>query len=296
MHLSKLINLLICPVCQNEHLVLVSKKISCQKCHHSYPVCKNIPIMLTDSLDNQELSQKEIFNHHYRKFSQVNYKLENWRLSMLNRIFNHSFTKSINTYLDIGCGATGYTVIEASKRGIPLSIGCDISLEAMIKAKNLAKLQKVSHNTAFVVSSAQNLPFKKKYFDYISLVSILEHLENDDLTIKSISSSLTPKGFLFICVPNTYRKIPIFLWPFYYHTDLKLGHKRHYSIEKLNDLLNKYKFKNITYVYNGHLLKFLQLFLDKIKANNDKRWWSIENNDINKNQSGVQLNTIYQKK
>lgn len=296
MKLSKLIDLLVCPNCQNENLIFVSKKIFCQKCQHSYQVRNNIPIMLTDSLDKQELLQKKIFNHHYSKFSQFEYKLENWRLSMLNRIFNHSFVKSINTYLDIGCGATGYTVIEASKKGIPISIGCDISLEAMIKAKNLAKLQGVSKNTAFVVSSAQSLPFKERYFNYVSLVSILEHLKNDHLTIKSISSILTKNGFLFICVPNTYKRIPLYLWPFYYYTDIKLGHKRHYSIEHLNSLLKKYKFKNTYYAYNGHLLKFLQLFLDKIKANNNKLWWSLERSDINKNQFGVQLNSIYQKK
>lgn len=296
MHLSKLINFLVCPICQSDKLVIVAKNIRCQKCSHRYLVIKGIPIMLPESLDRQELSQKNIFNRHYRKFSSTKYYLENWRQSMLNRIFNHGFTKSINTYLDIGCGATGYTVIEASKRGIPYSFGCDISLEAMIKANNLAKLQGVSKNTAFVVSSAQNLSFKKNYFDYVSLVSILEHLKDDKSTIKSIYQTLKTKGYLFICVPNAYKKIPIFIWPFYYYTDKKLGHKRHYSLKKLNLLLTKNKFKKISHVYNGHLVKFLQLFLDKIKASNNQLWWSLENNDINKNQSGAQLNSIYQKK
>lgn len=252
--------------------------------------------MLPESLSKQELSQKNIFNHHYNKFSSTKYLLENWRQSMLNRLFNHKFVKSINSYLDIGCGATGYTVIEAAKRGIPFSFGCDISLEAIIKAKNLANLQGVSKNTAFVVSSAQNLPFKKKLFDYISLVSILEHLENDFSTIKSIYQTLKENGYLFICVPNSYQKISIFLWPFYYYTDKKLGHKLHYSLKKLNSLLTKNKFKKFYHAYNGHLKKFIQLFLVKIKINNNHLWWSLENSDINKNQSGVQLNAIYQKK
>lgn len=296
MHLSNLINFLICPVCQSDKLVIVGKKIYCKKCKHHYSIIKDIPIMLPESLDKQELSQKNIFNHHYSQFSGTQYLLENWRQSMLKRLFNQKFTKLINTYLDIGCGATGYTVIEASKRGVPLSIGCDISLEAMIKAKNLAKIEKVSHNTAFVVSSAQNLPFKKKYFDYVSLVSILEHLDDDHTTVKSIYQILKKNGYLFICVPNAYKKIPLYLWPFYYYTDKKLGHKRHYSIENLNSLLSKNKFKKISHLYNGHLIKFFQLFLDKIKVTNNHLWWSLENNDINKNQSGAQLNAIYQKK
>jgi ubiquinone/menaquinone biosynthesis C-methylase UbiE len=295
MKISKIITFLLCPICKSEKLIISKKNINCQKCNHSYPIINDIPVMLPEFLDQQEQNQKKIFNDHYNKFSSKTYKLDNCRYSMLNRIFDHQFTKSINTYLDIGCGATGYTVIEAAKKNIPISFGCDISLEAMIKAKKLSKLQKVSNKTAFVVATAQNLPFKNNYFNYISAVSILEHLDNDQLTIKSIYKILAKKGHLFICVPNAYKKIPIFLWPFYYFTDKKIGHKRHYSLENLNSLLIPNNFKKISHIYNGHLIKFIQLFLDKIKINNTKLWWSLEKSDINNNQSGVQLNTIFQK-
>ena len=98
---------------------------------------------------------------------------------MLKRIFNHPFKKNIKTYLDIGCSATGYTTIEAAKRNNWLSFGIDISLEAVLKAKALSKKEKVDNKTIFIVCSAEHLPFKNNLFDYISAVSILEHLSND---------------------------------------------------------------------------------------------------------------------
>jgi len=283
--------ILVCPNCKKK-IILVKKQIICTNCHQNYQVINNIPI-LTTNLNTQEINQSKIFDKHYSKFPKRKQKIENWRQSMLNRIFDQNFIKKTNYFLDIGCGATGYTVIEASKK-FKLSIGTDISLEAMIKAKHLAKLNKIDHKIAFIVCSIENLPFKKNLFNYISCVSVLEHIKNDQKAIKEVITILKNKGFLFICVPNTYLKMWPFIWPFYFFNDIKIGHKRHYSIKKLNQLLsNKFLLKKI--IYNGHLIKFLQLFLEKFFKIKNKLWWKLEKKDINKNSWGVQLNTIYQK-
>lgn len=294
MEINKLLKFLSCPNCNSDLSLINSKKLSCLKCHQNYPIIQGIPVLINkNNLDLQEKKQTIWFDKHYSQFENK-YHLENWRVSMLNRIFNQKFSKEIKTYLDIGCGATGYTVIESAKQNKWLSVGVDISLEAMIKAQHFAKIKKVDDKTAFVVSSAQNLPFKKDTFDYISAISLLEHLEDDKKTVIQIKNILKKDKFLYICVPNTYLKMWFFIWPFYYFNDLKIGHKRHYSINNLNKLLTGFKLKKC--FYNGHLIKFLQLFLEKTKIINNKLWWVIEKKDINNNQSGVQLNTIYQKK
>jgi len=294
MEISKLLKFLSCPNCNSDLKLTKNKQLSCSKCHQNYPIIKGIPILINkNNLDQQEKKQTIWFNKHYSQFENK-YNLENWRVSMLNRIFNQEFSKEIKTYLDIGCGATGYTVIEAAKQNNWLSFGVDISLEAMIKAQHFAKIKKIDDKTAFIVSSAQNLPFKKDSFDYISVISLLEHLEDDKKTIIQIKNILKKDKFLYVCVPNAYFKMWFFIWPFYYFNDLRIGHKRHYSINNLNKLLINFKFKKC--FYNGHLIKFLQLFLEKIKIINKELWWTIEEKDINNNQSGVQLNAIYQKK
>ena len=294
MEINKLLKFLVCPNCNSDLKLANSKKIICSKCSQNYPIIQNIPILINKkNFDQQEKKQIVWFDKHYSQFKNK-YHLENWRISMLNRIFKQKFLKEVKTYLDIGCGATGYTVIEAAKQNNWLSFGIDISLEAMIKAQHFANNQNVANKTAFIVSSAQNLPFKKDSFDYISAISLLEHLEDDKKTVDQIKNILKKDKFLYICVPNTYLKMWPFIWPFYYFNDLKIGHKRHYSIKNLNNLLKSFNLKKV--FYNGHLIKFIQLFLEKTKIINNKLWWKIEEKDINNNQSGVQLNAIYQKK
>ena len=297
MEISKLLKFLTCPSCHKSDLTLTSnKKLTCPKCFQTYQIIKGIPVLINKKeLDLQEKNQIIWFDKHYSKFKSK-YHLENWRKSMLNRIFKLDLIKNINTYLDIGCGATGYTAIEAAKQKNWLSIGVDISIEAMIKAKYLAKIQGVENKTAFIVSSAQNLPFKKNTFDYISAISLLEHLKEDKKAVFQIKNILKKNKYLYICVPNSYLNMWPIVWPFYYYNDLMIGHKRHYSINSLNNLLKPLNFELKINFYNGHLIKFLQLFLEKTGIIKNKLWWKIEKLDINNNSSGVQLNAIYQKK
>ncbi|MDO8515111.1 MAG: class I SAM-dependent methyltransferase [bacterium] len=250
--------------------------------------------MKSDRFNEQENKQQIWFNNHYSKFSDEKYSLENWRLSMLDRIFSFVPKNKIKYYLDIGCGATGYTVIEAAKRNNWLSFGVDISLEAMLKAKALAQKNKVSDKTGFLVCSAEHLPFKKNVFDYVSAISLLEHLEEDKKTADGIVNKIKKGGYLYICVPNTYVRMWPFLWPIYKYLDYKIGHKRHYSIKSLTKIIPKIMvIKKI--LYNGHLIKLFQLLLDKLGIIDDRRWWTMEAKDIDANSSGIQLNVIYQK-
>lgn len=297
MDIDKILEFVKCPYCVDVQLAIVDNKLRCKACGYFYDVVDGVPVLVKkDKLDLQELKQLEWFDKHYSDFSKDEYNLENWRLSMVNRIFDPVVNKKINTYLDIGCGATGYTVIEAAKRNKWLSFGADISLEAMLRANNLAKKQGLRDTTAFIVCSAQKLPFRQSTFDYVSAVSLLEHLQDDHELIREFYSILREQGNLFICVPNTYKRMWPFLWPVYFYFDRKIGHIRHYSIEALSDKMAKEnRFELEDFFYNGHLIKFYQILLDKIGFINEKNWWSIEKKDINKVSSGVQLNAIFRK-
>ena len=296
MNLNKILPFLECPYCSNQKLLLRAKKeLICEKCKKTFKVINDIPILMNkECLGEQEKNQIEWFEKHYSQFPIKKYKLDNWRLSMLNRIFENDFSKNIKTYLDIGCGATGYTAIEAAKRNNWLSFGVDISLEAMTRAKALAKKEGVEEKTAFIVCSAEHLPFKENTFDYVSAISLLEHIENDNIVLKKISQILKDFGYIYICVPNTYKRMWPFLWPIYKYLDYKIGHKRHYSIEGLtNKMPDTLKLTKV--FYNAHLIKLLQIILEKFHLIDDKQWWVMEKKDINTNFMGIQLNAIYQK-
>ncbi len=291
---EKLIVFLRCPYCHFKKLVLKGGKISCHRCGQDFNVVDGVPIMMRkENLNRQEITQKVWFEKHYSRFSKAVYRLENWRLSMLKRIFAATRGKKIKNYLDIGCGATGYTVIEAAKRGW-LAFGMDISLEAMRRARGLAKKMKVEERTAFLVCSAENLPFRKNEFDYISAISLFEHLDNDRKVAEEIGSVLKKKGILYICTPNTYLRMWPFLWPVYFVIDRIIGHKRHYSLSGLNRLLVG-DFRPNDFFYNAHLGKLFQLVLEKLSLIDEAAWWKIEDADINKNPWGIQLNAIYEK-
>jgi len=297
MKIDLILNYLECPNCHNARLLAKdSKQLVCGDCHSFYPITRGVPILLkANRLGEQERKQRKWFNQHYSHFSHQKYQLENWRLSMLERVFRIDFADKVKTYLDIGTGATGYTVIEAAKRKKWLSFGVDISLEAMLKAKSLAQKQGVRDKVIFLVCSAENLPFKPETFDYITALGVLEHLEKDEKAIRNVAKILKKGGYFYICTPNAYRRIWPFLWPIYFYLDKKIGHKRHYSLEGLSQKMKKEGFKLERVFYNGHLIKLVQLILGQLHLIGEKTWWRWEKKDINQNSIALQLNAIYRK-
>jgi len=292
--LKNILKFLACPYCQHR-LILKNQQLLCNSCLQSFPIIKGVPILLKENrLNRQEAEQLKKFNRYFSLYP-LTYKLENWQQSMLKRIFVHDFTKKVKLYLDVGCGSIGYTAIEAAKRNHWLSFGIDISLEAVLKAKILAKKEGVENKTAFLVCSAENLPFKKNTFNYISAVSVFEHLANDQNSLNNASRILKNNGFLYICVPNSYKNIWPFLWPFYWRADYKMGHQRHYSLQDLNKKLKLCDFQLKKFFYNGHLIKLIQLLLERLKLIKKGQWWQWEKKDINLNPKALQLNAIYQK-
>ena len=209
---------------------------------------------------------------------------------MIKRIFRQAFIRDCQTYLDIGCGPSSYTLNYATQHGLT-GFGIEISHTAALQAHRFLKNPSKS---AVLVASAQFPPFKRDAFDYISCISVLEHLKNHQQTLNNIYQMLKKEKYLFIVVPNSYLLSPLVLWPIIFYHDLKIGHLRHYSIKSLNKLCQQ--LKPIKHFYNGHLIKFLQLFLEKTNLVNSKLWWQIEKKDINQNPFGLQLNALYQKK
>ena len=296
MKIQKLLKYLKCIHCNNEKLLLNKSILICSKCSQSYRVIKGIPVMLMDKeLSEQEQNQMNWYDNRYSKFSKDKYKLENWKLSMLNRLFNHDFKSEIKTYLDIGCGTSGYTIIEAVKKNNWITIGADISIKGLFNIKNYEEKYGLMEKVGLVVCSAENLPFKKNTFDYASAISLIEHIEDDNNVIKEICLVIAKNGYLYLTTPNTFFRIWPFFWPIYFYFDWKVGHKRHYSIERLDKTLIKNSFKRIKVIYNGHLTKIYQLLLQRYGLISDKKWWRIEKADMNNNSIALQLNAVYKK-
>jgi ubiquinone/menaquinone biosynthesis C-methylase UbiE/uncharacterized protein YbaR (Trm112 family) len=294
MKIDKLIAFLKCPYCDLEELTYENDQIVCPRCQTIFDVRGGVPIMVDKGkLNDQEKSQMDIFDKHYLKNLSDEYSLAKWQESMIKRVFNDD---GVKTYLDIGCSADAYTVIESAKRKGYISIGMNLSYVAMRQAKRNADLEGVGERCAFVVASAERLPFRDSFFDYISLLSVLEHIKNDEKVIRGVELILKKEGQVYICVPNSYSNIWPFLWPIYFVIDKFVGHIRHYSDIGLNRVMYGNGFILEEIKYNAHLKKLVQIILDRLNLINSEKWWKIEEDDINDNSRGLQLNAIYKKR
>lgn len=226
--------------------------------------------------------QQYIYDAEYKEY--VKYHLDNWRVSYLRRIFEllEMGEKNVGKgmFLDIGIGGSGYTVIEASRKGYR-SIGLDISKEGIRKSHKFAKQNsKTAKLCDFLVCSAEKLPFKGKTFWRVCSVALLEHVEDDDAAISEISRVTASTGNLFITVPNAYQRIPPFVRFLYRFHDRKVGHLRHYTAEELVKKFLSKEMRFLDVIYIANLPKILQyaisILFPRVKKRHSGIWWKLE--------------------
>lgn len=97
--------------------------------------------------------------------------------------------------LDMGC-ASGYFARELKKKNCR-SWGVDNDKEALKIAKKYCEEVALQD-----LDQPLQLPFKKKFFDDILLLDVLEHLKNPELLLEQIKPFLGPNGKMIISVPN----------------------------------------------------------------------------------------------
>jgi len=116
--------------------------------------------------------------------------------------------------LDIGCG-TGANIREFSR--VHRVVGCEVSRQAL-------RLSRKRGDFPLVLCSAEDLPFREGVFNYITALDVLEHIEDDEKTMRNIRSVMKKGGVLISTVPAH-----MFLWS---NHDVLLHHKRRYSFSE----------------------------------------------------------------
>ncbi len=133
--------------------------------------------------------------------------------------------------LDIGCGWE-CRLLKNLKPYIRQGVGIDF------KAPNLVDEKLTAIQTTIV----DRLPFEDKSFDFITLLAVLEHLENEEAILQECSRVLKPNGGLLITVPSWNAK------PILEFLSFRLGivnpveirdHKRYYDKSDLYTLFEK---------------------------------------------------------
>jgi len=276
---SFLLDILACPGCLGP-LTPSAGALDCTGCRASFPIIDGIPILtITRPESTAQLAfQRAFFDSEFKSFGV--YNLENWRQSYLKRIFRELRVgaRPRLRYLDIGVGGSGYTVIEAARRGCA-AVGCDLSLEGVRRASSFARTEGVEQSARFVVCSAENLPFKPGAFDAVSCVAVLEHLVRDDLAASGIGRVTASGGRLFVTVPNTFFQTNPLFWLPSWLNDRRHGHLRHYTDASLFQLFAA-DFIELKPSFSARAAKGLQLALVALGACPDPLWWRLEERDL----------------
>lgn len=152
------------------------------------------------------------------------------RRMRINKIRPHLLRYPNARLLDIGCGWEA-RLLKSVEPWIAAGVGIDF------KAPHLhtSKLHTISARID------QALPFENEAFDLITLLAVLEHLENPVAILAECARLLKPQGSLLMTVPSVYAK-PVLEFLAY-----RLGlvnpaeirdHKRYYNRRILVDLVD----------------------------------------------------------
>lgn len=123
--------------------------------------------------------------------------------------------------LDLGCG-TGLNLDHLSHYARPT--GTDFSEEA------LAFCRERGH-ASLAKADAAELPFPDNYFDIITALDVIEHLDDDHAAFTELKRVLRPGGLLVVSVP-AYKA----LWTYW---DDILGHRRRYTVGMMRRSMRK---------------------------------------------------------
>lgn len=134
---------------------------------------------------------------------------------------------------DIGVGS-GDWIITLHQRGYSI-IGIDydrLGLNEILKQKK---------DILLIQADAKNIPLADQCLAALSLLDVLEHLEDDRGVLKELHRILQPNGHLLISVPA-------FQW-LWSHRDIQAGHYRRYHRKNFEQLLQECGFHILNYQY-----------------------------------------------
>src|SRR5258706_2302960 len=113
-------------------------------------------------------------------------------LSLIRIQVANKYIKEGTKVADLGCGYNGIFLRRIAKR-IKLGDGYDVS----VKNKNLTK-NIILNNTDL----NKNNFGKSKYYDHVTALAVLEHVENPNRFLKLAKKILKPGGTLIITTPH----------------------------------------------------------------------------------------------
>jgi ubiquinone/menaquinone biosynthesis C-methylase UbiE len=166
-------------------------------------------------------------------------------------VFSVADLKPGHQVLDVGCGR-GEIALESARLGCNVW-GIDYSEDGILLAKNnLKKMSKTKKRgkVIFQIMNAKKLKFPDNYFDRVFLVSVVEHLYPEELTLalKEIKRVIKPGGKIIIHTsPNFLFIKPLYLIAGVFGWQKPKQHVNEQSYFSLKKNLNLFQGKKTIY-------------------------------------------------
>jgi len=149
---------------------------------------------------------------------------------------------------DVGTG-TGETLRTLADLGAEVQVGTELDESALRVA------QVRFPGLHLVQSVAEQLPLRDSFFDCVTSMDVIEHLDDDRLALREYGRVLKPGSPVVITVP-AYQQ----LWSDF---DVRAGHRRRYTRRMLNDALVDAGFRVVRISYLFSFLAVPALILRK---------------------------------
>ena len=253
-------DLLCCPECKSDFFQC-KKGLKCKKCSKEYGVCEGIPVLVDlDNLPIHLQGQVKYFSRETRERPRGDsgFALEPWQKSFLNKFVSNASKIRDAVVIDCGTGS-GYMAIELAKKGA-FVIACDLTLESLIRLKQVANEYGVLDNLLLACCTAETLPFKTGIADYFISNAVLEHLPKEREAIMEIDRVTRDDAVMMITVPLCYRYINPLLMPVNWVYDKRIGHLRRYDEKRLVEKLPNWTVKRS--YYTGHTTKVVKILVN----------------------------------
>ncbi|MDY6895964.1 MAG: methyltransferase domain-containing protein [Thermotogota bacterium] len=204
---EKLLEFLACPICKSS----VNEKgggIVCSntKCGKSFEIIEGIPIMLANQ-GEYEVDMEITAKTWEKRYKQVRDEYDPNNLPEVVKI-SSGYTKRFfelndveieKIFLEAGCG-TARTSLELSKQKNLIIICLDLSLSALLKARQL--FRKYTKQAYFICGDLRNLPILDTKIDYIFSDGAIEHFKETQKAINEFYRILRKGGNVLVTVPH----------------------------------------------------------------------------------------------
>jgi len=167
-----------------EGLGVKCRIVKCRKCHSIFPNPMPYP-------SGEDVRYSDVGNY----FEEVMRITHEGAIATGTKLLTEAekFLGFRGKFLDVGCGR-GEIVKAADNLGWEAK-GCDISQQYVDYARNENKVDAVA-------GTVEELNFPENFFDFISLVEVIEHLYNPLSTISELHRILKKDGILYLSTPN----------------------------------------------------------------------------------------------